>query len=54
MKVFNNGSLKLAIQKKGRLTEQSLKLLRLSGFEFESFNKQLFISCQNFPLEIIF
>lgn len=54
MKNLNNKNLKLAIQKKGRLTEETLDFLRSSGLEFESYQQRLFSLCRNFPLEIVF
>lgn len=49
-----NNNLKLAIQKQGRLTEETLEFLRKSGLEFESYRKKLFSLCRNFPLEILY
>ncbi|MCK5460973.1 ATP phosphoribosyltransferase [Candidatus Gracilibacteria bacterium] len=46
--------LTLAIQKTGRLAEDSLELLRKSGFKFEITDRSLTFSINNFPLEIIF
>lgn len=54
MKKLNNNNLKLAIQKEGRLTEETLEFLRKSGLEFESYKQKLFSSCRNFPLEILY
>lgn len=54
MKKFNNGNLKLAIQKEGRLTTETLSFLRQTGLEFESYKQRLFSSCRNFPLEILY
>lgn len=54
MKNLNNGSIKLAIQKNGRLTESTLGLLKSAGLEFEIYKQQLFSSCWNFPLNIIY
>lgn len=54
MSGLNNGNLKLAIQKEGRLTDETFAFLRNSGLEFESYNRRLFSSCRNFPLEIIY
>lgn len=54
MKKLNNNNLKLAIQKKGRLTEESITFLRLAGLEFESYQQRLFSTCRNFPLEILY
>ncbi len=47
-------NLKLAIQKEGRLTEETLEFLRKSGLEFESYKQRLFSLCRNFPLEILY
>ncbi len=54
MKKLNNGSLKLAIQKNGRLTESTLFLLKNAGLEFENYQQKLFSSCWNFPLNIVY
>ncbi len=51
---INNKNLKLAIQKQGRLTDETLEFLRRSGLEFESYKQRLFSSCRNFPLEILY
>lgn len=51
---LNNNNLKLAIQKEGRLTEETLEFLRSSGLEFESYKQRLFSLCRNFPLEILY
>ena len=49
-----NNKLKLAIQKNGRLTEETVSFLRSSGLEFESYQQRLFSTCRNFPLEIVY
>ncbi len=49
-----NGNLKLAIQKKGRLTDKSLELLRLCGLDIENYSERLVVSASNFPLDILF
>lgn len=54
MNSLNGKSLKIAIQKSGRLTEQTIDLLKRSGLEFDAYGKQLFTTCRNFPLEILF
>lgn len=54
MKKLNNGSIKLAIQKNGRLTESTITLLKNAGLEFENYKQKLFSSCWNFPLNIVF
>lgn len=49
-----NQNLKLAVQKEGRLTDETLDFLRKSGLEFETYKRRLFSKCLNFPLEIIY
>lgn len=51
---INNKNLKLAVQKEGRLTEETLEFLRRSGLEFESYKQRLFSTCRNFSLEILY
>lgn len=46
--------LKIAIQKSGRLHEDSLKLLKDSGISIENGKDQLKVSVPNFPLEILY
>jgi ATP phosphoribosyltransferase len=46
--------IRLAIQRNGRLTEETLKLLHLIGLEFESYGQKLLSRCRNFPLSIMF
>ncbi|MBI2617483.1 ATP phosphoribosyltransferase [Candidatus Gottesmanbacteria bacterium] len=54
MNTLKNGNLKLAVQKEGRLTDETLEFLCKCGFEFESRKPRLFSTCRNFPLEIIY
>lgn len=49
-----NGNLKLAIQKKGKLTEKSLELLKLCGVDIENYSERLFVTARNFPMDILF
>ena len=51
---MENTSLKLAIQKNGRLTEETISFLKQAGLEFESSNQRLYSFCKNFPLKIIY
>jgi ATP phosphoribosyltransferase len=46
--------LRLAIQKKGRLSEKSLELLKATGIRIDNYSQQLLIKAQNFDLEILF
>jgi len=47
-------NLKLAIQRKGRLTDKSVELLKLCGLDIESYFERLVVTARNFPLEILF
>ncbi len=51
---MTDNKLKLAIQKNGRLTEETVSFLRSSGLEFENYKQKLFSTCRNFPMEIIY
>ena len=53
-KRLKDENLKIAIQKDGRLTEESFKALRLMGLEFEVYNRRLFATSRNFPVEVLF
>jgi len=46
--------LKIAIQKSGRLNEQSLKLLKDCGISIDNGRDQLKVQASNFPIEILF
>jgi ATP phosphoribosyltransferase len=50
---IRNGRLKLAVQKDGRITEDSIALLRASGLEFAFSPRSLFSPCANFPLDLL-
>lgn len=47
-------TLKIAIQKSGRLSEKSLQLLRECGISIPDFKSKLKNTADNFPLEILF
>lgn len=47
-------SLKIAIQKSGRLNEKSVELLKNCGLDFENYKSSLITRVANFPLEILF
>ncbi|MBI5452421.1 ATP phosphoribosyltransferase [Candidatus Gottesmanbacteria bacterium] len=49
-----NGNLKLAIQKEGRLTQETLEFLWKSSLDFDKVAPRLYSSCRNFPLEILY
>ena len=46
--------LKIAIQKSGRLYEESVKLLKECGIQLNNGNKQLKTVAENFPIEVFF
>jgi ATP phosphoribosyltransferase len=46
--------LKIAVQKKGRLNEDSLELLKACGLAIENGKDQLKVTVRNFPVEILY
>src|SRR5689334_4285394 len=50
----NAPTLKLAMQRSGRLTQDTLDLLHAIGLQFESYGQRLFSHCRNFPLSILY
>ncbi|MFA6523809.1 MAG: ATP phosphoribosyltransferase [Candidatus Peribacteraceae bacterium] len=48
------GTIRIAIQKTGRLSEGSLLLLRQMGLQFESYQGRLFTPCRNLSADILF
>ena len=46
--------LKIAIQKKGRLNEESITLLKNCGINIENGKDQLKVTASNFPIEILY
>ena len=52
--MINNTVLRLAIQRKGRLSEDSLNLIKESGIKFSSVTGKLKSTARNFPLEFLF
>jgi ATP phosphoribosyltransferase len=49
-----NTVLRIAVQKSGRLQEDSLKLLKESGLHFNNGKDQLKTQAENFPVELLF
>ena len=47
-------TIKIAIQKSGRLNEKSVELLKNCGLNFENYKSSLISKVTNFPLEILF
>lgn len=52
--INGDNRLRLAIQRNGRLTDETLKLLHVIGLEFESYGQKLLSRCRNFPLSILY
>ena len=52
--INGDNRLRLAIQRSGRLTDDTLNLLRLIGLEFESYGQRLLSRCRNYPLSILY
>jgi ATP phosphoribosyltransferase len=50
----NNSILRLAIQRKGRLSEDSLSLIKESGIKFSNGSGKLKSTARNFPIEFLF
>jgi ATP phosphoribosyltransferase len=53
-KIIKMSKLKIAIQKSGRLSENSLELIKECGIRFENGTGALKIQSSNFPLELFF
>lgn len=53
-KMKTNKKLRVAIQKSGRLNEDSLRMLKECGIEFNNGMNKLKTSAVNFPLEVLF
>lgn len=52
--INGENQLKLATQRKGRLTDHSIGLLKQIGLSFESYGQRLFSRARNFPLSILY
>ncbi|MDQ2808052.1 MAG: ATP phosphoribosyltransferase [Chloroflexota bacterium] len=48
------GTLRLAMQRSGRLTEETVSLLHSIGLSFENYGQRLFSDCRNFPLSLLY
>jgi ATP phosphoribosyltransferase len=51
---LNGDNLKIAVQKKGRLSQSSLDLLKAAGIEFDFSEGMLLARGRNYPLDILF
>ena len=50
----SNGTIRIAVQKSGRLSDASLGLLTQMGLRFETYRDRLFTPCRNMPIDIVF
>ncbi len=48
------GRVKLAMQRNGRLTDETVGLLHSVGLAFETYGQRLFSECRNFPLSLLY
>jgi ATP phosphoribosyltransferase len=54
MNAQNNGStLRIAVQKSGRLTDNTLELLEGIGLKFDNYKRSLVVKCRNFDVELL-
>nr|WP_246481717.1 ATP phosphoribosyltransferase [Natronogracilivirga saccharolytica] len=51
--VNNNSSLRIAIQKGGRLSEKTLNLLENIGLEFDNYKNRILVPCRNYDVELL-
>ncbi len=49
----NGTSLRIAIQKDGRLTDKTIKLLEGIGLRFDNYKRSLMLKCRNFDVELL-
>lgn len=49
----SNTSLRIAVQKSGRLTDKTLNLLEGIGLRFDDYKRSLLVKCRNFDVEIL-
>ena len=46
-------SLRIAVQKSGRLTDKTLNLLEGIGLKFDDYKRSLLVKCRNFDVELL-
>jgi len=51
--VQNESTLRIAIQKGGRLSEKTLALLENIGLEFDSYKNRILVPCRNYDVELL-
>lgn len=49
----SNTSLRIALQKSGRLTDKTLNLLEGIGLKFDDYKRSLLLKCRNFDVELL-
>jgi ATP phosphoribosyltransferase len=51
---MENGNLKLALQKKGRLSDRSIELLKHCGLDIETYSERLMVTVRNYNVDLLF
>jgi ATP phosphoribosyltransferase len=51
--VDSETSLRIAIQKSGRLTDKTIELLKGIGLRFDDYKRNLMVKCRNFDVELL-
>lgn len=51
--ITNDHTLRIAIQKNGRLTEKTIDLLEGIGMKFDDYKRSLMVRCRNFDVELL-
>ncbi|HMB40838.1 MAG TPA: ATP phosphoribosyltransferase [Balneolaceae bacterium] len=49
----SNTSLRIAVQKSGRLTDKTITLLEAIGLKFDNYKRSLLVKCLNFDVELL-
>lgn len=49
----NENALRIAVQKSGRLTDKTIKLLEGIGLRFDDYKRSLLVQCRNFDVELL-
>lgn len=49
----SNTSLRIAVQKSGRLTDKTITLLEAIGLKFDDYKRSLLVKCLNFDVELL-
>lgn len=53
MRTNDSSALRIAVQKSGRLTDKTLRLLEGIGLKFDDYKRSLLVKCRNFDVELL-